>query len=359
MSKNDGSHNYLLVLAGGTGTRFWPKSRASKPKQFLIFGDDSHTLLKSTIDRFKTPVLSQNKPIVITSKSLESLIENESLDAEIIFEPFLRGTGLAVYHVARQLALRDPKAVLVVTPADHFVSDKKHFKASVSKALNWANENEDLVILGVVPTRPETGFGYLQTKYRDLLPEEKGVDPKIINSFIEKPPLNEAIQFFQSNSYLWNSGIYCFSTKKIIEVIETQIPNLHEQWNRSNGDINLFYKNCETLSLEYAILQNLDRIVCFVLSCGWDDIGVWSSLEPKAEELGAKKGTNTVIRGDVASIESNGNIIDSDDCLVALLGVDNLIVVKAGNAILVAQKSHSQMVRNIVDEVKKIRSDLI
>ncbi|MBY0470029.1 NTP transferase domain-containing protein [bacterium] len=342
---------YLVIMAGGSGTRFWPKSTSRKPKQLLSFGDGDKSLLVETLERFDGIVPAKNRIIVTTQALQGAVAEQVSKDVTVLAEPQGRNTAPCVYWAARAIAERDPNAVMLVMPADHYIPKVDAFKRTLGEAMKWAQRLDDLVTLGVKPSRPETGYGYLKLG-KNLKGEAVAVE-----AFVEKPNLEKAREFFKGG-YLWNGGMFVWRAEVILKAFDQSMPEMKKAWDSSEGKVEAAYPKMTATSIDYGVMEKARNVVTFVLDCGWDDLGSWTSLEGIAEVLGAQKSGGVVTSGEVLAVDSSGNIVDAPKKLVALLGVRDLIVVESGDAILIADKSRAQDIRQIVDGVKKIRPEL-
>ena len=357
------SNLYLFVIAGGSGTRFWPKSTSKHPKQLLAFqagsspSDSKNTLLGLTLERFSDLIPERNR-FILTTQSLAPAVESVGLSAQILAEPQARNTAPCIYWAAQRIAQNDPNGVLLVMPSDHYVANPESFSAVVKKAIHWAVEHDDLVTLGIKPSRPETGYGYLKTG-EPLERFSESLEVRRVEKFIEKPNLERANEFVNSGQYLWNGGMFVWRAQVILEAFDRYMPEMKQAWTQAQGNIDLAYPQMTATSIDYGIMEKSTNVVTFPLACGWDDVGSWTSLESLADSIGARRGENVISAGELVVIESKGNIIDAPSRLVALLGVNDLIVVEHGGALLVAHKDRAQDIRKVVDAVKSIRPDLV
>ncbi|MEO5968907.1 MAG: sugar phosphate nucleotidyltransferase [Bdellovibrionia bacterium] len=348
MSSNN---SYLVIIAGGSGTRFWPKSTSKRPKQLLTFG--TSTLLAQTVSRFIT-LVPPGQRLIVTTQALKDAIELEKLEAKVLGEPQGRNTAPCIYWAAKVIEKENPKGIMLVMPADHYMANPNKFTATVKDAILWAEEHGDLVTLGIKPVRPETGYGYLKT---DPSPA-KAHAPQKVEAFVEKPNLVRAHEFLASGNYLWNGGMFIWRVDSILQAFDLYMPEMKKAWETSKGKIEDAYPNMTATSIDYGIMEKAKNVVTFTLDCGWDDLGSWTSLENVADLLDARRGQNVVTAGDILAIESSGNIVDTPGRLTSLLGVNDLIVVEHGDAILIAHKDRAQDIRKVVDEVRKIRPEL-
>jgi mannose-1-phosphate guanylyltransferase len=344
----------IVIMAGGRGTRFWPKSTKQTPKQLLSFGEDQ-TLLEETVKRFQPGVPAKNFQIVTTELLLDQVNEVFGADSEIevLAEPTGRNTAPCVYWAARVLADKDPKAVMAVMPADHFIADQKAFLATFEQAVSWARDHDDLVTLGVTPTRPETGYGYLE------MGDSLGGDTVQVKRFVEKPNRDRAIEFWKSKRFLWNGGMFVWRAETILKAFDEFLPQYRETWDACGGDVAQAYPKMEATSIDFGVMERASNVVTFPLNCGWDDLGSWISLENLASNLKAEQPEGTVTGGDVVGIDSTGNIVDAEGHVVALIDIHDTIVVQKGKSLLVAKKARGQEVKKIVERLEKERPELI
>lgn len=343
---------YLVVMAGGSGTRFWPKSTSRKPKQLLSFGNDtSSTLLTRTLERFDG-LVPEGQRYIVTTQALSGAVSEQAPKVHVMAEPQGRNTAPCVYWAAREVAKRDPKGIMMVMPSDHYIAQPDAFRATIRAAAEWAATHDDLVTLGVQPSRPETGYGYLKTG-ATIQGECRKVD-----AFVEKPNLTKAEEFLRAGNYLWNGGMFLWRAEVILAAFDKLMPEMRKIWDAEHGKVETAYPKLTATSVDYGIMEKAANVVTFPLDCGWDDLGSWTSLESLADVLRARDAKGVVTSGDVLAVESDGYIVDAPGKLVALLGVQDLIVVEQGGAILVARKDRAQDIRLIVEGVKKARPDL-
>jgi mannose-1-phosphate guanylyltransferase len=344
---------HLVIMAGGSGTRFWPKSTRLRPKQLIAFGSDPHnTLIVQTLARFDSLVEPQNRWIVTTELLAGAVREQVASSVKVLAEPQGRNSAPCLYWAAREIAKQDPKGLMLAMPSDHFIKYLDRFQETVRVAIDWADRTGDLVTLGVKPDRAETGYGYLKMGAHR---SEKCIQ---VEQFVEKPNLSRAEEFFKSGKYLWNGGMFVWRVDALIKAFDEFMPEYSKAWNASNGDVNLAYPQMTATSIDYGIMEKAKNVVSFSLDCGWDDLGSWTSLENLAAEFKIEHSVGVVAQGQAVGVDSARNIIDVPGRCVALLGVNDLIVVEHGQALLVAQKSRAQDIRLIVDAMKIARPEL-
>ncbi|MBN23004.1 MAG: mannose-1-phosphate guanylyltransferase [Bdellovibrionaceae bacterium] len=343
------SNVHLVIMAGGSGTRFWPRSTSKKPKQFLSFSKNPHeTLLGKTLCRFDSFVSQENRWVVTTETLKEPMKEFDSEShLKVLVEPQGRNTAPCVFWAAKELEKIDSEAIMMVMPADHYIPQQEDFLKTIHQAVAWAETHDDLVTLGIQPNRPETGYGYLK-KGQPL-----SDDAHEVSAFVEKPNLETAQTYYQSGEYLWNAGMFVWKVKDILRAFDEYMPEMNEIWKSASEDVQKAYPQLTATSIDYGIMEKAKSVVTFPLDCGWDDLGSWTSLENVADALGIQTEFGVVKSKSVVGIDSTGNIVDAPEHLVALLGVHNLIVVDTGKTLMVADKSKAQDIKQIVEKVKE------
>jgi mannose-1-phosphate guanylyltransferase/mannose-6-phosphate isomerase len=342
-----------VLLSGGVGSRLWPVSRATHPKQFLpLVGEDS--MLQETLQR--TTGLQAAAPIVVCNEEHRFMVAEQLRQMDIqagalILEPKGRNTAPAVALAAVQAVAADPDAVLLVLPADHLIKDVGAFVAAVDKALPLAQEGK-LMTFGVVPTAPETGYGYI--KCGSALAD----DLFQLERFVEKPDADTARDYLESGGYLWNSGMFLLRAQTYLDELAKRAPEIHSCCQQAmdaatvdmvfvRPDAALF-EQCPSDSIDYAVMEKTDAGGVVSLDCGWSDVGAWSALW----EVADRDPEGNVSRGDVILDNCRNSYFRSDSRLVAATGVENLVVVETADAILVADRDRVQDVKCIVNTLK-------
>ncbi|HGM7031718.1 TPA: mannose-1-phosphate guanylyltransferase/mannose-6-phosphate isomerase [Serratia liquefaciens] len=347
-----------VVMAGGTGSRLWPLSRESFPKQFLSIDDSGFSLLQQTLQRLSgLEGVEVAAPLVICNENhrflvAEQLREIDQLATNIILEPVGRNTAPAVALAAHLAAEEDEDSMLLVLAADHLITKVENFHAAIKTAIMHATEN-NLVTFGIIPGHPETGYGYIK-RGSALSSECFKVD-----AFVEKPCLEKAVEYLASGEFSWNSGMFMFKTAKFLQELQQFSPEIFSTTQQSvvdsQRDMNFIrvdqeiFKHCPSDSIDYAVMEKTRDAVVIPIDAGWSDVGSWSSLWDVSE----KDHLGNVNVGEIISIDSTDNYISSESALVATIGLDNLIVVNTNDALLIASKDRVQDVKKVVDELKK------
>ena len=344
---------YAAILAGGIGSRFWPLSRETTPKQLLkVVGDES--LLKSTIKRL-SPLVKPDKVYIVTNERQAEIIrqhleyEGTSIKSGYVVEPSGRNTAPAIGLAAIRLLEKDPDAIMAVLPADHLIEDGAAFRSALGAAIKAA-EAGSLVTFGVVPTSPETGYGYIKSKKKALGRVDKySIYP--VERFVEKPDIKKAKEYLRAGGYLWNSGIFIWKASRILEEIKTHLPGIYKRLEEiaKGGDAVAAYNAMESVSIDVGILEKAKGVVVIPASFPWSDMGSWNSF---AEVLKTDVDGN-VIRGRVVDIGSRNSIILGSDRVVASIGLTDCIIVDTPDATLVCPKERAQEVKDVVTILKK------
>jgi len=350
MNKN----TYVVIMAGGVGTRFWPYSRAAKPKQFLDILGCGKTLLQLTFERFATNIPVENIYIVSNKKYKELINEQlpQILDDQILLEPFQRNTAPCVAYASYKIAKDNPKANIIVTPSDHAIFNDKEFSKTINLALEVSESGNKLTTIGIKPHKPETGYGYIQ-----FLENEIG-NAKKVKTFTEKPELELAIKFIESGDFVWNAGLFVWSANSIINAFEKHTPDIAtlfkdmEQYYftpKEDEKVNEAYTQCKNISIDYAILEKADNVWVILADFGWSDLGAWDSLY----ELREKEENKNVLEGNITTYDVNNCIISSSsDKLIVVEGLEDYLVADNDNALLICKRGNSNMMRTIVKDVK-------
>ena len=345
-------------MAGGIGSRFWPMSRAEMPKQFLDILGTGKTLIQQTVDRFKNICPTENI-LIVTNEQYKSIVLEqlpELTEDQIVCEPMMRNTAPCIAYANYKIAAKNPDANIVVAPSDHLVLDQPEFDNIISTAIEQSNHNDCLVTLGIKPSRPDTGYGYIQfTEESTTI----GEHVRKVKTFTEKPTLEIAQQFLDSGDFYWNSGIFIWNVKSINKAFEQQLPEVDALFKEGVGKYNTpeeqafikrIYPTCKNVSIDYGIMEGADNVYVVLSDFGWSDLGTWGSLYT---HLDHDNSGNGIIGDNVQMYDSKDCIVNvPKDKLVVLQGLDNYIVVESNNTLLVCKKDDEQKIKQFVSDIK-------
>jgi len=357
-----------VVLAGGAGERFWPASRVARPKPLLRVAA-GESLLCATVGRARRFSDESGVWMICGHEHARAMRAEAGLPASrVIVEPERRNTAMAVAVAAQRIAQDDPDAVMAILPADHRIPDGRAFAAAIRRAAKAARAEGALVTLGVRPTRPETGYGYI--RLGDPVGKAHAGLHRVAR-FVEKPSKARARRYLEDGRYLWNAGIFVWTARAILEEIELHAPEIHRALGPLRGPKGRpprgaaafraaavrAYRRAPSVPIDVAVLERSRRVWCLPVSFRWSDVGTWESL---AETLGVDANVTRIIDGDAVLCDSGGNLVWAQDRPIALLGVSGLAVIDTGDALLVAQLDRSGDVREVVRRLrKKGRDDLV
>ncbi len=347
---------YGVILAGGRGERFWPLSRLQKPKQFLRLTSE-RMMLEETMDRV-VPLIPRDKIRVVTGEEMRPFVLEhceEINDDHILAEPVGRNTAPAIALAAVHLLAEDPEAVMVVLSADHLIRPAEKLLSILESGARIAASEDSLITIGIVPTRPETGYGYIKTG--DLYKLEDEIPVYYVSGFAEKPRAAVALDYYYSNKYFWNSGMFIWSAKAIMKAIrrcEPELGALFDEYARHIGQPDQLearrklYEEANSISIDFAVLEKADNVLTIKADIIWDDVGDWRSLE-RYKKVDSER---NVIVGDAVTLESYESTIYNDtEGLIAALGVSDLIIVRANGITLVAHKTRAQDIKKLLAEL--------
>jgi len=355
---------YAVIMAGGSGTRFWPLSREKMPKQLLKIGSDD-TLIQLTVDRV-LPLIEKEHIFIVTNQGIASDIETQltqrfggSWDRNLILEPEAKNTapalGLSAIHVDRI----DPDGIMVVLSADHAIRNVKAFQECIRTAASAAQQNY-LVTLGIKPNRPETGYGYIKAGEPCRESELSGVSH--VERFVEKPDLRTAQEYLKSGQFYWNSGMFVWKVSAFLQEIERHMPSLHQGLmdvrksigsGREADTVRALFSGLDPISIDYGIMEKTDRAAIVPTDIGWSDVGSWTALEDVTD----KDAFGNIISGNVIDIDSRDSVVYAEKRLVATIGLKDIIVVDTPDATLVCSRDRAQDVKKVVDELKIRKSE--
>jgi len=348
---------YAAILAGGVGTRLWPRSREGMPKQMLDLVTD-RTMLQETVHRI-VPVIPPENIYVVTGKAYAPIAREQlpELPPEnVIVEPAGRSTapcvGLAALHIWR----RDPEAVMASLHADHVIRDAEGFRRALLAAGQVA-EDDVLVTLGIQPTGPATGFGYIHRG--EQVSTVDGLPVFQVRRFVEKPPLPKAREYVESGEYYWNSGIFIWRASTILAAMESLMPDLHGQLMQIEAALGTprewevleeVWEGVQSVSIDVGVMERAREVLVLPLDVGWSDVGDWAAL---ADILPRDEDGNAVVRAEHVGLDTTGSLIYGSGRLIATLGLENMIVVDTGDVVLVCPRDRTQDVRRLVEKLKE------
>lgn len=343
-----------LIMAGGRGERFWPRSRRDMPKQFLSLTDDGKTMIQQTVERI-LPLVDMEDIYISTNRDYKPLVRQQLPDVpeeNILCEPVGRNTapciGLGAVHVTRKYG----DAVMIVLPSDHLIKYTSIFVNTLSDACDVAEQGKNLVTLGITPDGPETGYGYI--KFR---PEASVGRALAVERFVEKPDRETAKEYLASEQYLWNSGMFIWKASSILDNIRQLLPDTYAGLERIGQAIGtdrqeeVLEKEFEAFkseSIDYGVMEKAKDIYILSGSFGWDDVGSWLAVE----RLKSSNEFGNVVNGNVVAVGTKNSIIQGEDKLIALVGVENMIVVDTRDALLICDKDHAGDIKKVLENLR-------
>lgn len=348
-------HRYCVIMCGGIGSRFWPYSRESRPKQFIDFFGTGRSLLQMSYDRI-LPVVPKENILIVTNANYADAIKEqlpELSDSQILFEPARRNTAPCIAWAAYHIHSIDPQASMIVTPSDHLITRESEFENCVLRGFEFVEKGNVLLTMGIKPNRPETGYGYIQ------IGKEATPGFNHVKTFTEKPNREIAQMFVDSGEFVWNSGIFMWKSATILESMRALAPEISMVFEEGMGVFNTphekefiqrVFPTCPNTSIDYAIMEKSHDVYVETVDFGWSDLGTWSALfdhSPKNRDY------NVVQRCNVMATNSKGNIITVEgNKLVVVDGLNDYIIADSGDVLLIYPKSQEQEIRQIVSEIK-------
>lgn len=354
-------HHYVAIMAGGIGSRFWPKSRVAYPKQFLDILNTGKSLIQWTFERYASFIPTENI-FVVTSAEYENIVAEQlpnMLKENILCEPSRKNTAPCVAYIAFKLAQKDPKAAMIVAPSDHMILDGEAFKNIATAGLNFVDNHDAFVTLGIKPSHPNTGYGYIQY-------ETTEAEPNIhqVKTFTEKPTLEIAKSFLESGDFLWNAGIFVWKAVDVVKGFADSQPEMFELFDTEKAHFNTseeqaaidrIYPQCTNISIDFALMEKAKNVFVIPSEFGWSDLGTWTSAYENMEKdyLGNAVASNNTI------------IIDATQCMISapskkllvLQGLDDFIIVDTEDALLICKKDKEQAIKEYVAEVKRNKGE--
>jgi len=355
---------YCVIMAGGVGARFWPMSRSSHPKQFIDILGTGNTLIQQTYRRL-TRLCPPENILIVTNGIYKELVLNQLpgiSEEQVLCEPMRRNTAPCIAYANYKILKKNPEAVIVVAPSDHIILEEEIFVSTLESALKAASENEWLLTLGITPSRPDTGYGYIQYKGESVYDEDDQI--KKVKTFTEKPNQELAETFLESGDFLWNSGIFIWSLKSIMKSFKDNLPEVDELFSKGialyntpeeESFINDTYPVCKNISIDYGVMEKAANVYVRISDFGWSDLGTWGSLH---DTLAKDDKQNAVAGKNVMIYNTEDCIINMPaDKLVVINGLKDFIVVEEEGALLICRKSDEQQLRQIVNDVRIEKGD--
>lgn len=344
---------YVVLMAGGVGVRFWPYSRNTRPKQFLDVLGMGKTLIQSTFERF-LPICPPENIFVVTHEE-HAAIAREQLPQlkadQILTEPMRKNTAACIAYASYKIHELNKDAVIVVTPSDHLILKENQFLDVIKKAVDQATADEKLITLGIKPTRPETGYGYIQYHTDKTF-------AKKVKTFTEKPELSLAKKFIESGDFVWNAGIFIWSVKAIVKAIQLHLPEMAEVFEEikvklstpeEKEAISAAYPQCKSISIDYGVMEKASNVYVCLGDFSWSDLGSWASIH----EISDKDRDNNVVRANALLYDTRNCIIKgSDNRLIVVQGLNGYLVGEFGNVVIVCEKDKEEQFRRFVSDVK-------
>ena len=359
------NNNHLIIMAGGVGSRFWPMSTLEKPKQFIDVLGIGKSLIQLTVERFDTVIPIENVWIV-TSEKYKDIVKEQLPgipESQILLEPCMRNTAPCIEYVSRKIYAKYPEANLVFSPADHIVLDVNTFREVIKNSLKFTENREAILTLGMMPTRPETGYGYIKrlqddesTSQQDIVQSsELKVQSPIykVEAFKEKPNLETAKSYLNEGGYYWNAGIFIWNAKMVVNTIANLVPDLASVFDKiepyfytdkEQEIVNQYFPTCPNISIDYAVMEKSKEVYVYPANFGWSDLGTWGSLYTHLEQ---DENNN-------ATVGQNINLVDCKNCVihtpaerkVVIQGLDNYIIAESDNTLLICRKEDEQEIKN-------------
>ena len=354
------NNQFCIIMAGGIGSRFWPLSKNNYPKQFLDIFGTGKSFIRSTYERFLPVVPTENFLVVTNAAYKEAVLEHipELKPEQVLCEPMRRNTAPCIAYASYRIASQCDDAVIAVTPADHLVTNEVEFQRIISTGFDFVGkkENEEaLMTIGIKPSRPETGYGYIEVPSSDTM---NGA-VTAINGFKEKPNLEKAKEFLAAGNYLWNSGIFIWSLKGIMNAFRTHLPKMAALFDEGKGIygtageqefINRKFAECENISIDYGVMEHATKRYTIPADFGWSDIGTWGSLYSHAE----KDDNANVRRGKSVVVETRNSIVNLEEGVEAIVeGLDGYLVAYRDKSLLVCRLANEQKIKEWVELIDK------
>ncbi|HPK85502.1 MAG TPA: mannose-1-phosphate guanylyltransferase [Bacteroidales bacterium] len=350
-------NRYVLIMAGGVGSRFWPLSRREKSKQFLDILGIGETLIQMTYRRFTDICPPENIYVVTNEDSSDTVVSQLGIDPDhVLAEPLRRNTAPCIAYGVFRIMAENPDAVIAVAPSDHLIRKQDKFRMVMDEAFRFASGNDVLLTLGIKPDRPETGYGYIQANTMQPVAGYEGLHK--VKAFTEKPELAMAKLFLESGDFYWNSGIFIWKASTILESYSRYLPDIFHTFNEGKelfgtaGEkefITQAYSQCSSISVDYGIMEKADNVYVICTDLGWSDLGTWSSLYLQSEH---DRNDNAVLNSKALTYNSEGNIISLPQGKIAVIqGLDDYIIIDSGDVLLIVSRDQEQNIKTYLNDV--------
>lgn len=346
-----------LIMAGGRGERFWPKSRKSLPKQFLSLTNNGITMIQHTVNRI-LPIIDPNDIYISTNQEYVDIVLEQlpNIPREnILLEPIAKNTAPCIAMAAMYINNKYQDAIMAVLPSDHLIKNKEMFIYTLKDACRVSESNSNLVTIGITPTQPETGYGYI--KFDNKRESFGNSNAFKVECFVEKPSISKAKEYLTSGNYLWNSGIFVWKISSILKRFEQLLPNIYNPVKEIISSINTEsynqillekFQNFDPISIDYGIMEKAKDIFVIPGAFDWDDVGSWLALE----RINNTDDFNNVVSGNVITIDSKNSIIQGNDKLIATVGINGLIIVDTNDALLICNKNEVGSIKKVLENLK-------
>nr|MBQ5604568.1 mannose-1-phosphate guanylyltransferase [Bacteroidales bacterium] len=348
-------NHYCVIMSGGIGSRFWPASRSSYPKQFLDFFGTGRSLIQQTFDRIKKIVPVENIFVVTNQRYNELTLEQlpELKPEQILLEPCRRNTAPCIAYAAHHIHAINPNASMVVAPSDHLILKEEEFLNSLSNGLDFVSKHDALLTLGIKPNRPETGYGYIQASHQSLDGFTK------VKAFTEKPNLELAKVFLESGDFYWNSGIFLWNVQSIIKAFNEFLPEVAQAFNnglslfnteKEKAFIDEMFPSCPNISIDYGVMEKANNVYVQMGDFGWSDLGTWGSLHELSDK---DQNGNSILKCNALCYDSHNNIITLPEGQLAVVHkMDGYIIASSGNVLMICKRENEQEIRQFVQDAE-------
>ena len=347
---------YAIVMAGGVGSRFWPVSKTTFPKQFHDMLGSGQTLLQKTVFRLQNTIPTENIRILTNSSYTKLVLEQlpQFSENQVIAEPAMRNTAPCILMASLKIHKENPEAVMIVAPSDHWIEDELAFSMDLKTAFEFAQSKDALMTLGIKPTFPNTGYGYIEYESGD------NSIVKSVSQFREKPDYESAKKFISSGNFLWNAGIFVWSTKAVLKAFESLQPSMFDLFNRGNSVYNTIdeaefvtknYEMSENISVDYALMEHSKNVYVLAANFDWNDLGTWGSLYSKITDNNTQ---NAIVNARLLAQDSSGNMIKTDtNKIVVIDSLNDYIIVEENEILLIFPKEKEQYIKQLRQKVKQ------